>query len=182
MPHVHSHEEGASHTTPVKTHHCLFSSRNMATCKWSCRSLSIASARLADMMNLFLFLLWSLTSSPRPPGSLLCGRQDHVLFSPCEMQLEAPPQPAGAEVKRRERGKKGPPRWPAVCRLWSPGPSFVSPLRGPLIRTFALSFGGDKPHTVGGVVPVCARKKSLCQKFPLTQALCFFVSPRRRLN
>lgn len=131
MPPIHGHEEGASHSTCVQTHrHCLFTSRNVAACKWSCRSLSTASARLADMMNLFLFLLWSLTSSPRPPGSLLCGRQDHVLFRPCEMQLEAPPQPAGAEVKRRERGRKGPPRWPAVCWLWSPGPSFVSPLRG----------------------------------------------------
>lgn len=43
---------------------------------------------------------------PLPPGSLLGGRQDHVLFRLCEMQLEAPPQPAGASVKRSEGKKK----------------------------------------------------------------------------
>lgn len=43
---------------------------------------------------------------PFPPGSLLGGRQDHILFRLCEMQLEAPPQPAGASVKRSEGKKK----------------------------------------------------------------------------
>lgn len=33
MPHVQSDEEGAVHTTSVKTQHCLFVTRNVATCK-----------------------------------------------------------------------------------------------------------------------------------------------------
>lgn len=111
---------------------------------------------------------------PLPPGSLLGGRQDHVLFRLCEMQLEAPPQPAGASVKRSEGKKKRPPCCPAVCWLWSPGPSFVPP-RGPLIRTFALSFGEEKPwHSWWGCPCVCREAKSLSEisTDPSTLFLC----------
>lgn len=42
----------------------------------------------------------------RAEGSALAGRAARVLLGLCEMQLGAPPQPAGAALKRSEGKKK----------------------------------------------------------------------------
>lgn len=67
-PHIWSDEEGAGHAASVQTHRRLLVSRNVATCKSAWKSFTVTSARLADMINFFLFLLWSLTSYPASSG------------------------------------------------------------------------------------------------------------------
>lgn len=150
-----SKRRGGSQTHHFYENPLPFASKNVTTCKSSWKGSTITSAQLADMINFFLFLLGNLTSHPASSG-VAAAWNTRPCFVPALWNAIRSPSAASGSFGWKERwGKKGPPRRPAVCWLWSPGPSFVPP-RGPLIRTFALSFGegGNLTQLVG--LSLCA--------------------------